>query len=442
MCPNSRSRAVLVAVVALAAAPDRGRAASDVVGAKVYRQLQARARVSVIVALREPEGPASDLTLRAAQIEAMQRDVLADLRQRDFALTHAWSGISALAGEVTLEGLATLVEHPDVVRVDVDEPARAFLAESKALVGAPDVQAAGFTGRGIVVAVLDTGVDAGHRDLADDLIAEQCFCSNGGGCCPSGAAQQGGAGSARDDNGHGTNVTGVITGGGSAAPTGVAPDAEIVAVRVLDKNGAGNSTDILSGLDFVITSRPEVKIVNMSLGLDTLFPGTCDSSASFTSAFASAVRTLRGRGVSVFAATGNGGNPTQIGVPACISGVVGVGAVYDGDVGTVSFGCTDAATSRDKVACFSNSSAAVDLLAPGAAITATARGGGAVTFIGTSQACPHAAASAALLLQARPGLSPDQIEAALKSTGPSITDSRNSMVFRRLDVRAALASVR
>jgi subtilisin family serine protease len=429
-------------LVALAATPGRGRAASDVVGGTVYRELRSRERVRVIVSLREPDGPVTDLTLRAAQIEAMQRDVVSALRQREFALTHAWTGISALAGDVTLDGLASLADHPDVVRVDVDAPARAYLAESKALVGAPDVQAQGITGKGVVVAVLDTGVDSGHRDLADDLIAEQCFCSSGGGCCPSGAAQQSGAGSARDDNGHGTNVTGVITGGGSSAPTGVAPDAEIVAVRVLDRNGAGTSTDILSGLDFIITSRPEVKVINMSLGLDTLFSGTCDTSASFTSAFASAVRTLRGRGVSVFAATGNSGNAQQIGVPACITGVVGVGAVYDGDVGTVSFGCTDSATSRDKVACFSNSSSVVDLLAPGAAITATARGGGSVTFIGTSQACPHAAAAAALLLEAKPGLSPDQIEGALKSTGPSITDPRNGIAFRRLDVRAALSSVR
>jgi subtilisin family serine protease len=115
-----------------------------------------------------------------------------------------------------------------------------------------------------------------------------------------------------------------------------------------------------------------------------------------------------------------------------------VGAVYDGNVGTVTFGCTDATTDRDQVACFSNSSSAVDILAPGAAITSTGVGGGGVTYMGTSQACPHAAAAAALLLEVKPGLTPDQIETALKNTGNVLTDGRNGLSMPRIDVSAAL----
>ncbi len=77
-------------------------------------------------------------------------------------------------------------------------------------------------------------------------------------------------------------------------------------------------------------------------------------------------------------------------------------------------------------------------LAPGAAISAAGRGGGTSTFLGTSQASPHAAGAAALLLQARPDLSPGQIEAALKSTGAPITDPKNGLSFKRIDVKSAL----
>ena len=83
-----------------------------------------------------------------------------------------------------------------------------------------------------------------------------------------------------------------------------------------------------------------------------------------------------------------------------------------------------------------------DVLAPGAPVTSAGMGGGLSTFLGTSQACPVAAATAALLLQAHPGLSPDQIEAALKNTGVTVTDPKNGLQFRRIDAKAAVDSVR
>ena len=81
-------------------------------------------------------------------------------------------------------------------------------------------------------------------------------------------------------------------------------------------------------------------------------------------------------------------------------------------------------------------------LAPGAPVTSTGIGGGVSTFIGTSQACPVAAGVAALVLEARPGLSADALEAALKNTGVAITDPKNGLSFRRVDAKAAVDSVR
>lgn len=78
------------------------------------------------------------------------------------------------------------------------------------------------------------------------------------------------------------------------------------------------------------------------------------------------------------------------------------------------------------------------MLAPGAAIASTGLGGGIATFIGTSQAAPHAAAAAALLFQAKPGLTPDQVLNALKATGAVVSDPRNGLSFPRIDLLAAL----
>ena len=436
------SRRAVAAIVVCALGGGSVQAAD--VGANVVEALRERPRVRVIVALREPTTSVANLSLRNDEVHGVQGRVLDRLQPNDFVLTHRWASLNAFAGEVTLSGLRTLLADPEVLMVDEDPIAYMDLAETAALIRVDQVRGAGTTGRGVTVAVLDTGVDTHHPDIRDGLAAEQCFCNSAGGagCCPNGTAEQSGPGSAEDDNGHGTNVTGIITSDGRVAPPGIAPDAMVVVVKVLDKTGSGTSTGILSALDFIINKHPEVKVVNLSLGLGNLFPGVCDSAASFTTAFASAVNTLRGRGAVFFASSGNNGSSSQIAVPACIGNAIAVGAVYKGDVGTITFGCTDATTAADRVACFSNSDSQVDVLAPGAPVTSAGIGGGVSTFVGTSQACPVAAGVAALILSAHPGLSPDAVEAAMKNTGVTVTDPKNGLSFRRIDAKAAVDSVR
>lgn len=412
-------------------------------GAAVYLALRASPRAQVVVSLREPNHRARYLSQTVQEIGDTRRSVLAGLEPQEFVVTHEWLAVSALAGQITESGLRKILAHPDVLRVDLDVPVYAALAESVALVGAEQLHNQGVTGRGVTVAVLDTGADANHPDLKSSIVDEHCFCTSadGSGCCPNGSKEQSGPGASKDEQGHGTNVTGIITSDGRVAPPGMAPDADVVSIRVLDKAGVAASTaQIISGLDYVITKRPEVKVVNLSLGTANLFAGTCDNAASFTQAFTSAINTLRARGVLTFSATANNGSASQIALPACVSTAVAVGATYDGNVGTVNFGCTDATTSADRVPCFSNSSSKVDLLAPGAAITSTGIGGGTSTFLGTSQACPHAAGAAALLLSAKPGLSADQVQNVLKNTGVNVTDPKNGITSRRIDLKAALSA--
>jgi subtilisin family serine protease len=415
-----------------------------VVGASVLAEMAQSPMVRVVVLFDGDDLSLTDLGARSQAIAERRDAVLDQIPATEFRVTDTFRNISAVGGYVTYEGLKKLVQNYRVQKIDLDVPGHMALAESTVLIRARDVQATGVTGAGVVVAVLDTGVDTHHPDLADDLVGQQCFCANadGTGCCPGGQTEASGPGSAEDEQGHGTHVTGIITSGGRVAPRGVAPDADVVAVRVLDKNGvASSSTQLMKAFDWIISTQPSVKVVNTSLVFGS-FAGQCDAAASFTSGFAQAVNTLRARGTLTVSSSGNAANKSQIGAPACLAGAIAVGAVYDANVGTISFGCTDGATDADQITCFSNSSSKLDLLAPGAAITSSGMGGGVAGFAGTSQAAPHVAGAIALMLQAKPSAGPDEIENALKGSGRPIKDPANGITTTRIDVANAIAFIK
>jgi hypothetical protein len=104
--------------------------------------------------------------------------------------------------------------------------------------------------------------------------------------------------------------------------------------------------------------------------------------------------------------------------------------------------CADNPTSLQKITCFTNSAATMDIVAPGAQITATGLGGGTTTYWGTSQASPTAAGIAALMLQAQPALTPAQIETTLKTTGTPVTDAKNGLSFPLINALNAIISLR
>jgi subtilisin family serine protease len=235
-------------------------------------------------------------------------------------------------------------------------------------------------------------------------------------------------------------VSGIITSAGIVAPQGGAPDAGIVAVKTLSDVGIGNVSDDLMALDWIINEQPGVDLINMSLGTGTLFLGECDQANAVTMAYAAALGTLRAKGVLVFAASGNEASGTGMPAPACVADAISVGAVYDANIGgPINFAvCTDLTTAPDQVTCFSNSNETTDLFAPGAPTTSTGVGGGTSTFFGTSQACPLAAACAALLLEAAPTTTAAELEAALEASPTLVTDTTNGLDFPRVDCLAAL----
>jgi subtilisin family serine protease len=420
-------------------------ASSLKIGADAIERARAGEPARVIVALRLPIAK-TGAQVSVAVIRRLQDDVLNALPANSFRVSARWDHVPAFAGEMAADAIAALEANPSVARVDLDLSGGGNLRVSIPLIGANVVHSHGYVGAGVTVAILDTGIDETHPDLKDALVDEACFCTNadGTGCCPGGVTTKTGPGAAADDHGHGSNVAGIVASRGNLVGVGVAPAAKLVAVKVLDKDEVFNeAAQIISGLNWIIQNHPEVKVINMSLGTSNLFPSYCDNSGAVTMTFSSVINTLKANGVSTFVSSGNDKSSTSMEAPACIQSAISVAAVWKADVGMQNisfFHCTDATTAADQVTCFSNSNSTLDLLAPGAPIVSDYKGGATSTFWGTSQASPHCAGAAAILLSINPRLTPDEIEQTLRTTGKPVTDARNGVTTPRINLQAAVAA--
>ncbi len=423
--------------------------AQDRVGPGVLAAVRAAAPgrgARVVIALAAPDaaaaaaGGAASLGALRGSVAAAQEAVLREVAGGELTVVRRFSAVPALAAVAHSEAaLLRLAALPQVRRVDLDVGGGGALARSVARVEADRRRLIGNGGAGVVVGVLDTGVDAAHPDLATAVAAEACFGGDGGppgtGFCPDGTDRQAGPGSARDDAGHGTHVTGIVASRGVVSAPGVAPGARVVSVKVMDNCSFAGCfyffSEVVAGLDYILANPGlGVRAINMSLVTNDLFAGACDDAAAFTMAGAAAVDALRAQGVVTFASSGNSGSGTQMGAPACLSGVVSVGATDD----------------QDLVAGFSNSNATTDVFAPGVGIVSDRIGGQLAAVSGTSMASPHVAGCAALLVQAGDADTPAAIEARLESSPVSVVDPKNGLSFPRVacapDVAAATIAVR
>ncbi|HUG42272.1 MAG TPA: S8 family serine peptidase [Longimicrobiales bacterium] len=391
------------------------------------------ARVMVALdpaALAGGRGAAVDPARLQREVGALVDGVLDRVGTEGLVVSRRYAAVPALALVVRSDAaLARLAADPAVLRIDLDVGGTGGLATSLPQIGADGRHARGNDGAGVVVAILDTGVDTDHPALVGRVAHQACFGrrSSGAGFCPNGSDRQTGDGAAEDDAGHGTHVTGIAAGSGVGSAPGVAPAATLVAVKVLDDCSFSGCFDtfseIVAALDHLIVSQPSlnVRVINMSLGTAALFSGVCDQSTAFNMAGAQAINTLRGLGVLALAASLNNGSGSQMSSPACLQNVIAVGAV-DAD---------------DAVAAFSNGNEVTDLVAPGVGIRSLARGGGTLSASGTSMATPHAAGCAALLVQASPTLSPADMAARLRTSPVHVTDPKNGLTLPRLDCRPA-----
>ncbi len=423
---------------------------------RVANDLDAAGMARVIVTLDVPEAARftarlydhpDHLTAQRA-IARVTDDVLASAGALE--VNRRFHTVNAIALTIAPEHVAKLLAHPSVASVALDEGGAAHGKVDLALAKLDAVQGQqGLDGKGVTVAIVDTGIELDHPDFAGRITGEACFCtlSSGAGCCPSGATTQIGSGAARDDlNGHGTNVAGIVAGGGAKADKGGAPAASIVAVKVLDASGSFYSaSDVIAGLDWIIANRRDVKVVNASLGTSALYANDCDDNRNpgereNIAPWKTVVDTLRANGVLLVASSGNNGSTSAMGLPACLRNTLSVGAVWNQahDFPVQTF-CTDTSTVPDQIACFTNSDAALDLLAPGAYVDSSGLHAGISEYYGTSQAAPFVASCATLLLQKYPGTSPARLIEALAASPTRVRDARNALTFPRLDCADALA---
>ncbi|MFH0804415.1 MAG: S8 family serine peptidase [Candidatus Zambryskibacteria bacterium] len=275
--------------------------------------------------------------------------------------------------------------------LSLKEDVRVFAQDSGAntQIGANAVQAGGNTGAGSKIAVLDTGYNSNHPELSTSFLGGKDFVNNDD--------------DPLDDNGHGSHVAGIITADGvDPKARGVAPDAGIVAGKVLDLNGAGYFSDVVVAIYWAVDNF-EVDAINLSLGTSypyTYKKGYCDNILPEMTA---AIKYARDNGVVVVAAAGNNGT-RGVSIPGCISYSTTVGAV----------------DSKDRVASFSGRGNAVDISAPGVSIFSSLLGNSYASWSGTSMATPMVSGVVALVKSAHDAYSPSQIESALFGTAKDL----------------------
>jgi|GEM_PF-1388803 len=262
------------------------------------------------------------------------------------------------------------------------------------MVGADDVWRR-VTGRGVKLAIIDTGIDDNHPDLS---------VSGGASLVP-------GVGSWDDDHSHGTHCAGIAGARNNAAGVvGVAPGCSLYAVKVMRPVAGGGASGrlswILAGMGWAAGNGMDV--ASMSLG-----SSVSSADASCTVAYQRAAQQLIDSGCIVIAAAGNSGRTSQpwVGRPARCPGFMAVAAV-DRNRGLASFSSRGPATlGRDS---------GVEISAPGVSINSTVPGGGYGVKSGTSMACPHVSGAAALIKELRPTWSPAQIRRRLRATASDL----------------------
>jgi subtilisin family serine protease len=319
---------------------------------------------------------------------------------------------STLTGSARANRLAAGVR-----KVWLDSKVSASLDVSVPQIGAPQVWAAGYDGTGVKVAILDTGLDQSHPDMAGKVVASQNFSEEA---------------STADGNGHGTHVASIVTGTGAASGgtyRGVAPGASLMIGKVLNDSGSGLMSWAIDGMEWAAHNGADV--VNLSLSA----PATDGTDPGSLAVDALSAET----GTLFVIASGNDYSDAAVGTPGAATAALTVGAVDD----------------QDALADFSNrgprrGDAAVkpNITAPGVGIIAARAAGTSLgsplddhytSLSGTSMATPHVAGAAALLAQAHPDWTGDRLKDALVSTAKPGSYTAYQQGAGRVDAAKAFA---
>jgi subtilisin family serine protease len=302
---------------------------------------------------------------------------------------------------------------------------KAFLTESVPLINADDVWNLGYTGSGIKIAIIDTGIDYTHPDL--------------GGCFGAGCKVIGGYdfvnndSDPMDDNGHGTHCAGIAAAKGTLK--GVAPDAKLYAYKVLNSGGSGWTDWIIAGINRAMDPNGDgdfsdrVNVISMSLGaICGSYTNDCGPDDPISQAVDNAVN----NGIVAAIAAGNSGpGENTIASPGTSRKAITVGATDKSDV-IANF------SSRGPVIWNGGAIFKPDVVAPGVSINSTILNGGYASWSGTSMATPHVAGAAALIKQAHPDWTPNEIKMALRNAAKDLGYDIQVQGQGRIDVLNAV----
>jgi subtilisin family serine protease len=198
---------------------------------------------------------------------------------------------------------------------------------------------------------------------------------------------------------------------------------------------------VTAAYDWIATNHPDADVLNASLGTNALFADECSSSQTWLQSMSQATTAVRANGTLMTASSGNDESVTGIGAPSCLGDVMAVGATYKQDFnGTYNCTSPQVNPSIDDVACFSNVSPELEVLAPGVFMDTPNLGGGTARVSGTSFSAPLVAGCAALIKSAYPDVTGEQLRAALIKTGLPVEDTRVGQTFPRMNCLAAIQS--
>jgi subtilisin family serine protease len=361
--------------------------------------------IPVIVFIKKPDKITSKTALMSLLSSAVESGGGKTVRK--------YNVIDAFSAKMPASKIPKLSEMPEVERIYYDEivslppqpsPESILTTNSTQAIGANYVwNTLGYTGTGIKVAIIDTGINYTHPDLGGGF--------GSGKKVADGYDFVNNDANPMDDNGHGTHVAGIVAANGTLK--GVAPNATLFAVKVLDSTGSGNTSNIIAGIDWSIAHGANV--ISMSLG------GSTQPNDEFADVENIVSDAAVDKGVVVVTAAGNEGPGTDtIAVPASSKKVITVGA--SSSAGTI-------AILDDTIAAFSSRGPSAfgrldpEVVAPGVGINSTWYTGGYKILSGTSMATPHVSGAAALLLQKKPSLTPAQVRAILMHTSSNLTAS-------------------
>ncbi len=430
-------------------------------------RIRAEGSLPVIVGLRfdlqaEDKLSRSAAYAQSAALEAMQGRVASRVLARDPQKVRRYSFIPFMALTVNEAQFGKLLADPDVASIQEDTVYFPQLNDTIPLIHVDVVlKKFGYSGIGRVIAIIDSGVAKNHPMLAGKVLSEACYSTpkaseNRSSLCPGGVTSSTAKGSGVNCPNdiplcyHGTSVASIAAGGPVGTLRGVASGAGIIAIQVfsvvsktnadgsIDKSLSTQNADIVSGLDRVYSLRKKFKIaaVNMSIS-GGRYTAACDASDP---AGAASVAALRQAGIAVIAGSGNKGSDTEIGSPACLSGVIAVAASTK----------ADETKQIEYVWKGSDLNSLVKLIAPGAMVRSAVPGGTSCITdgkpycvnSGTSLATPHVAGAFAVLKGAFPNASNDAILNALECSGKIVDQTGDNanpyrLALPRIDLLGA-----